>query len=423
MQSLHSARVTGALLALSLVAAPSSFGWGSKGHRMINRLAVESLPADLPAFLKTPDAINEIEYLGPEPDRWRSRAEPELSAQQAPDHFIDLELADKIGTLPRGRYQYIAALYAYIAAHPAEADALRPDRVGFQPWITEEVWQRLKSAMRDYRTLSAQPGADTKPVEAAILFYAGWLGHYVADGSQPLHTTIQYNGWTGPNPNSYTTEHTIHAQFETAFVDANINTPDVQPLMTPVKTLGDEWDDYLAYLRRTNSLVEKVYQLDKAHGFDGAGTPEAKLFTAERLAAGASMLRDLYVAAWIKSAEPVPEWHDEHAAPISAPTAVSSDQVFRAPFPDGLQHPELRYAPDPIFPNKLRRKGVTGAVVIGLTVDNSGHPSDVHIIEGLGNDLDKEALKAVRQYRFSPATYQGQAVAAELRVEVNFRLY
>jgi hypothetical protein len=24
------------------------------------------------------------------------------------------------------------------------------------------------------------------------------------------------------------------------------------------------------------------------------------------------MLRDLYVAAWVKSAEPVPDWHDEH---------------------------------------------------------------------------------------------------------------
>ena len=54
------------------------------------------------------------------------------------------------------------------------------------------------------------------------MFYAGWLGHYVADGSQPLHTTIQYNGWTGPNPNGYTTEHKIHAQFETAFVIANV---------------------------------------------------------------------------------------------------------------------------------------------------------------------------------------------------------
>ena len=312
MKCLRSVRIFLLVLCFGSVAVPSSFGWGSKGHRIINRLAAESLPSDMPAFMRTPDAIDEVEYLGPEPDRWRSRAEPELSAEQAPDHFIDLELADLIGPLPRNRYEYIAGLYAAGLTHPKMASALQPDRVGFQPYITEEVWERLKSAMRDYRGLSAQ-NQDTKPVEAAILFYAGWLGHYVGDGSQPLHTTVQYNGWVGPNPNGYTTDHTIHARFETDFVNANINTADVQPLMTPLKTIGDEWDDYLAYLRHTNSLVEKVYQLDKDHGFDGAGTPEAKQFTAERLAAGASMLRDLYVAAWVKSAEPVPEWHEEAA--------------------------------------------------------------------------------------------------------------
>jgi hypothetical protein len=114
---------------------------------MINRLAAENLPADVPAFLRTPEAINEIAYLGPEPDRWRSRAEPELVAAQAPDHFIDIELADLIGPLPRQRYQYIAALYAYAAAHPDLAQDLRPEKVGFQPYITSEVWERLKSAL------------------------------------------------------------------------------------------------------------------------------------------------------------------------------------------------------------------------------------------------------------------------------------
>jgi len=297
---------------VSVFSVPSSFAWGSKGHRIISRLAAQSLPADLPAFLRTPDAINEIEYLGPEPDRWRSRAEPELNAAQAPDHFIDLEYADLTGTLPRQRYAFIAALYAYAAAHPDRAADLRPEKVGFQPYITSEVWERLKSAMRDYRALSAQH-QDTQPVQAAILFYAGWLSHYVADGSQPLHVTIQYNGWTGPNPNGYTTEHHIHSLFETTFVDAAINAADVQPLMTPVRSIGDEWDDYLAYLRHTRTCVERVYQLDKAHAFDGTGTEDSRRFTAERIAAGASMLRDLYVAAWQKSAEPVPDWHDQHA--------------------------------------------------------------------------------------------------------------
>ncbi|GGG93601.1 nuclease [Silvibacterium dinghuense] len=300
---------------LPLVAVPLSFGWGDVGHKMINRLAAESLPDDVPAFLKTPEAINEIEYLGPEPDRWRSPAEPELNAAQAPDHFIDLEYAEVIGKLPRRRYDYIAALTAAEITHPDMARQLEPDKVGFQPYITNEVWERLKAAMRAYRDLSAKH-EDTKPVEAAILYYAGWLGHYVGDGSMPLHVTRDYNGWVEKeNPNGYTTDHKIHGQFESVFVGANIKPEDVKPLITPVHPVSDEWDAYLDYLHRTGTFIEKVYQLDKDHGFDGAGTPEAKQFTAERLAAGASMLRDLIDSAWIESAQPVPEWHPAEPSP------------------------------------------------------------------------------------------------------------
>ena len=61
----------------------------------------------------------------------------------------------------------------------------------------------------------------------------------------------------------------------------------------------------MAYLRETKTHVERVYQLEKAGGFVGAGTPESREFTAERLAAGASMLRDMIYTAWLKSAEPV----------------------------------------------------------------------------------------------------------------------
>ena len=307
MKSLHSVRVLLVGLGLSLVAAPSSFGWGSKGHKMINKLAAQSLPADVPAFLRTPEAINEIEYLGPEPDRWRSRAESELSAEQAPDHFIDLEFADRIEPLPRRRYDFIAALYAYAAAHPDQAQDMRPEKVGFQPYITEEVWQRLKSAMRDYRTLSAQAGANTKPVEAAILFYAGWLGHYVGDGSQPLHVTIQYNGWVGPNPNGYTTQHDIHAQFETAYVAANIAAKDFAGFVHAPERVEDPFAGYVAYLKESNGLMEKVYALEKAGGFHEKGSPEAFEFTTHRLAAGSQMLLNLWYTAWLESAvTPVP---------------------------------------------------------------------------------------------------------------------
>jgi TonB family protein len=415
-----------ALGLLSLLAVPLSYGWGSKGHTIINRLAAENLPADLPAFIRTPEAINEIAYLGPEPDRWRSRAEPELVAAQAPDHFIDIEYADLIGTLPRQRYQYIAALYAYIAAHPDRAADLRPEKVGFQPYITSEVWERLKSSMRDYRELSAKH-EDTKPVEAAILFYAGWLGHYVADGSQPLHVTINYNGWAEKeNPNGYTTDHTIHWRFEGPFVDAAINTSDVQPLLAPLHPIHDEWDDYLAYLRHTSSFVEQVYQLDKQHGFDGTGTPESRQFTAERLAAGASMLRDMYVAAWVKSAEPVPDWHDQHENPEpSTPKTTnttdtlqpSDTPIYHFPFPEGFTQPKIRYEPD--LSNRGKTKGV---VVVSLIVDETGKPKNIRITRHLSDGTDQIAIEAAKKYRFTPAKYKGKPVSVEIAIEVSFGL-
>lgn len=287
-----------ALIAIILAAPRTAHAWGNEGHRLINRLAASNLPADVPAFLRSDAAINEIEYLGPEPDRWRSPGEPELNAAQAPEHFIDLELADALGPLPHRRLDFEAKVFAA---------GQRPEKIGLQPWETNEVWERLKAAMREYRHLSAT-GGDTKPVEQAIIFYAGWLGHYVGDGSQPLHTTIQYNGWVGPNPNGYTTDHKIHWQFEGTFVAANLSALHPEPLMTPPHAIeGDIFDAYVAYLRHSATYVEKVYVLEKAGGFTGAGSAESRDFTAERLAAGASMLRDMIYTAWLESAKPVPD--------------------------------------------------------------------------------------------------------------------
>ena len=272
---------------------------------MINRLAASTLPADVPDFLRSDAAMHEIEYLGPEPDRWRSRAEPELSAAQAPEHFLDLEPADALGPLPRNRLDFEAGAFAH---------GQRPEKIGLQPWETVEVWQRLKAALREYRRLAADKAAnqnDLAAVQQAAIFYAGWLGHYVGDGSQPLHTTINYDGWTlKENPHGYTTAHGIHSRFETQFVSANITAADIQSKMTaPKPVAGDVFDSYVAYLRQTATQIDAVYTFDKAGAFTNAGTPESRAFTAERLAAGASELRDLIYTAWLRSADPIPDHH------------------------------------------------------------------------------------------------------------------
>ena len=299
-------RVVVAVALVPVMTVQQGLAWGNDGHRIINRLAGEALPGDVPEFLRSAAGLNALEYYGPEPDRWRSSTEPELNAAQAPEHFIDLEMADLVGELPRRRYDYVRALAYAQQSHPEMA--LTPEMVGMQPYETTELWERLKSSMRDYRGLKAK-GEDTKPVECEITFLAGWLGHYVADGSMPLHTSIQYNGWTGPNPNGYTTEHRIHSLFESTFVAAHVKAGDVAPLMVakPVM-LGDVFVDYMAYLRHTHTLVEKTYELEKAGGFAGAGTAEGKTFVDERLAAGATELRDMIYTAWVRSADAVPAY-------------------------------------------------------------------------------------------------------------------
>jgi hypothetical protein len=73
-----------------------------------------------------------------------------------------------------------------------------------QPYIIREIYGRLKAAFRQYRHLKREHNS-TVTVEQNIVFYAGWLGHYVADAANPLHTTIHYNGWIGNNSQGYST--------------------------------------------------------------------------------------------------------------------------------------------------------------------------------------------------------------------------
>jgi hypothetical protein len=292
-------RISIALVALSLFQNVTAFGWGNEGHIYVNRVAADNIPGEMPRFIR--HAVAEIAYLGPEPDRWRSPSEYALKNAQEPDHFIDLERVAWLDPLPQGRYEFYRKLYekrAAIADHP---DDYLPEHVGLQPYITMEVFGRLKAAFREYRHLRElhQP---TAPVEHAIVFYAGWLGHYVADGSQPLHTTIHYNGWVGPNPKGYTTQHGIHGLFESTYMGQNITAKDFAKLVHAPERLPDPFAGYVDYLKESNRQVEKVYALEKAGGFTGKGSPEAFDFTTRRLAAGSQMLLNLWFTAWLDSA-------------------------------------------------------------------------------------------------------------------------
>jgi hypothetical protein len=297
-------RLGAAVTLLPIMCVQQSFAWGHDAHSMINRLAGATLPKDVPRFLRSKNALNALYYYGPQPDHWRSE-DRDLYNTLVPEHDIDLEIADLAGPLPRTRYAYIQALNAAQAQHPNVK--LGPQNAGLLPYSASETFVMLKSAMRDYRT-AVQEKQDTKPVEAEIIFLAGLLGHYVADGSQPLHTTVNYNGWTTTaNPHAYSNDRTIHARFEGDYVHNNVKISDVAPLVnTRPVVIDDVFTQFVAFLRHANSFVEPLYQLDQTGAFTAAGTPAGKSFVDARIAEGAIELRDLIYTAWVQSAVPIP---------------------------------------------------------------------------------------------------------------------
>lgn len=285
-----------------------AFGWGSNGHTYINEVAAEKIPASMPKFLRTKATIAKIAYLGPEPDRWRDGAPTALNNAQAPDHFMDLERIEGLGPLPMGRYDFYKMLYAKRAAtaptdHP---DDYLPEHVGLQPYATMEVYERLALAFRNYREMK-QKNQNTSVIEGNIIFYMGWLGHYVADGSQPLHATVNYDGWVQANPKGYTTQHGIHAEFETDFVNRTATASSFAGLVNAPQRVADPFNDYMKYLWASNALTPQVYEFEKAKAFDGAGSPDAVKFLQQRLAAGSQMLVNLWYTAWLQSGEPLPQ--------------------------------------------------------------------------------------------------------------------
>lgn len=280
-------------------ATPQPFFWGEHGHRIVGELAAELLPADMPEFFR--NARARLTYLNPEPDRWRDGAErrldPALDQAFYADHFIDLEMIppDRRNTIFRApsRYAYIDSL------RTLKLDAAK---VGFSPFAMLELTQRLRS---DFRRWRAERDSVTRSwIEQRIIDDAGILGHFVADASNPAHTTMHYDRWVGPNPFGYTTEPGFHARFETEFVQAHVQVDDVRPLTHAApKVLSNVRAAIGAYLQQSNDEVEHLYQLDKRRRFDARNdSPEHKHFAAERLAAGAVMLRDIWWTAWVTSA-------------------------------------------------------------------------------------------------------------------------
>lgn len=297
-------RVALVLLPFVLVLTEPAHGWGQRGHLVINRLAVQSLPDDGPVFLKAHEEW--IAQRAVVPDSWRAPSEPFVKIIEDPNHHWYKESFSFLKVIPRSRYEFVLALHdEFLRTKGAAAPGGLPNIfAGTLPYEAVEIYERMKAGMRTYRSQKSA-GQDTRLTELDLAFEMGWLGHYIGDGAQPLHTSVNSDIWKLPNPKGYTTDQGIHGRFETAYVDMlGVTVDDVRSRVGKPQVIPDPFDAVLAHLDRSASHMEQIYQLDLQGAFKDTSNADARNLVLTQLAAGAQMLRDLTYTAWVESVKP-----------------------------------------------------------------------------------------------------------------------
>ena len=85
--------------------------------------------------------------------------------------------------------------------------------------------------------------------------------------------------------------------------------------------------------------------------------------------------------------------------------------------------PEAIYSPEPSFSDEARKAKFQGIVMLMVVVGTDGRPYNIRVRQSLGMGLDEEAIAAVKNWRFRPATFHGQPIATQIAVQVDFHLY
>ncbi|MCR6687550.1 energy transducer TonB [Pseudoxanthomonas sp.] len=109
-------------------------------------------------------------------------------------------------------------------------------------------------------------------------------------------------------------------------------------------------------------------------------------------------------------------------APVASREAATPRQERARPAIADRSARPLADNPVPAYPRDALRSGSEGRVVVSIEVGADGTPTDVSVVERSGDRaLDRAALQAARQWRFEPAIRDGKAVAATVRLPVDFR--
>ncbi|MBS0223505.1 MAG: S1/P1 Nuclease [Proteobacteria bacterium] len=296
------------VLALAAAVAPTHvLAWGATGHEYVSGVAAETLPDEVPAFVRTPEAVASIAVFGRELDRSKGSGLTHDS-ERDPGHYVDLTDDGAVAGVfpleltPPTREAYDTAL---------RRRGFTQYKIGYLPLSIVDGWQQLVKDFAYWRAASvgARTAAsaadrtwfdqDRKRREMLTIRDLGVWSHYPGDASQPLHVSMHFDGWGPfPNPRGFSTRRGIHAHFEGAFVRANVQRTAVLRDMPTYRTcLCTIQDRARAVILGSHREVVPFYELEKAGAFTD-GNAAGIAFATARLVAGAAAARDMIVDAW-----------------------------------------------------------------------------------------------------------------------------
>ncbi len=85
-----------------------------------------------------------------------------------------------------------------------------------------------------------------------------------------------------------------------------------------------------------------------------------------------------------------------------------------------VKPPRVIHRVVPEFTKKSRDRHVEGSVILAAIVTSKGEPRRIRVQKGVEQDLDEQAVEALKQWQFAPGTKDSKPVATRVSIEIRF---
>jgi len=87
---------------------------------------------------------------------------------------------------------------------------------------------------------------------------------------------------------------------------------------------------------------------------------------------------------------------------------------------DGVEPPVPVRTVPPVFPEELRRDGVSGVVTVSILIDEKGNVTEPKVVKTTHEAFSQPAMDALAKWKFKPAKQAGEAVAMRVSIPIQF---